>query len=145
MNQKLEIKLDHPYAVIPTRATPGSAGLDIYTCEEGEIDPKDRKLIRTGIKIILPNGTFGRIASRSGLALNYDLDVCAGIIDSDFRGEIKVLLMNNGVDKYKFKVGDKIAQLIIQPYLQLEPVIAENFEQHSTERGDKGWGSTDLN
>ena len=105
----------------------------------------ERNLIRTGVKMILPKGTFGRIASRSGLALNYELDVCAGIIDSDFRGEIKVLLMNNGVDKYKYKIGDKIAQLIIQPYLHLEPVEAENFNQNKTERNEQGWGSTDKN
>ena len=138
------MKLVNDLATIPTRGTPGSAGLDLYSCEEGEIDIMERKLIGTGIKVILPESSFGRIASRSGLSLNYDLDVCAGIVDQDYRGEIKVLLMNNGTAKYKYKVGDKIGQLIIQPYIHMQPKLDTDFDKNITQRNEKGFGSTDL-
>ena len=104
---ELKVKLVHEYATMPTRATSGSAGLDLYACEEGVIQVVDRQLIRTGVQVILPENTVGLIKSRSGLALDYELDVCAGVIDSDYRGEIKVLIMNNGPYEYKYKYGDK--------------------------------------
>ena len=114
----LHVKKLQSAAKIPTRGSRRSAGLDLYANENAIIPPHSRQLIATGVSISLPSGTYGRIASRSGL--KHNIDVAAGVIDEDYRGEVKVLLCNNADKPYKVVHGDKIAQLIAERIASIE-------------------------
>ena len=128
-------------AIIPKKQTVGSAGYDLYSKEDGSILPNSRKLIDTGIKMEIPVGFYGRIAPRSSLALKYGIDVGGGVIDSDYRGKIKVLLFNHGDKIYKFDKNDRIAQLIFTKIGDFNFDI--NF-LNNTERNEGGFGSTNF-
>lgn len=136
----IQIKLLNKNAKLPTRGTEKSIGLDLYATEDFIIGELGRDLISTGIAIQLPPNTYAQIAPRSSLALNHGLQTGAGIIDEDYRGEIKVLLFNLSKNIYYGKKGDKIAQLIIHDikYYPIQEVQLLN----KTERGIKGFGST---
>jgi len=146
-----KIKLIHPAAKLPARMTPGSAGLDLYAVESMEIPPMccnpdgyadaGRALVPTGIILQLPPGTVGRVASRSGLSVNSNIEVGAGWIDSDYRGELKVELKNLSSKSYRINPGDRIAQLVILPLADVEVESALHLEE--TERDSAGFGSTD--
>lgn len=136
----MKIKKLHPDAVIPTKGSPKSAGFDLYAVETVEIPRLSRKIIPTGISIQLPTTYYGRIAPRSGLAVKYGLDVLAGVVDEDYTGEVKVVLYNTASDVYVVQKGDKIAQLIVESYLN--PVIEVVEELDETERGELGFGSS---
>lgn len=128
---------------IPTRSTNGSVGYDLTSCEDTVVESKSFKLIKTGLAIKCPQGTYGRIAPRSGLASKYFIDVGAGVIDNDYRGEVKVLLFNHHpTNDFHIKIGDRIAQLILEKCLVC-PVIKVN-ELDETERNEKGFGSSGL-
>ena len=99
---------------IPTKGSRMAAGHDIYALEEGAIPAKGQVLVRTGIAIGLPKGTYGRLAARSGMASKNGIAVGGGVIDADYTGEVKVILRNHGTEDYQFKAGDRIAQLIVQ-------------------------------
>lgn len=147
----LRIKLVHPAAKLPVRMTPGSAGLDLYAVESIEIPPArcnpsghadiGRALVPTGIILQLPPGTVGRIASRSGLSVNSNIEAGAGWIDNDYRGELKVELKNLSSKPYKVNPGDRIAQLVILPLVDVEVQSMSRLED--TERSSSGFGSTD--
>src|ERR1700752_841271 len=94
--EKLEFKRLDPNAVLPTRGSVASAGLDLFSIEDITIEPKQRVLARTGLAVAIPVGCYGRIAPRSGLAMKTGLDVLSGVIDADYRGEIGCLLYNTG-------------------------------------------------
>ena len=98
----------------PTKGSTDSAGYDLYSAEETEILPWKQRIINTQIAIKVPKGTYGRIAPRSGLAAKHGIDVGAGVIDADYRGEIKILLINHSDVKFKIKKGDRIAQLVLE-------------------------------
>ena len=136
-------KLDER-ATLPTRATPGSAGLDIFSIVSVEVRPGKRMAIQTGLKVFLPYGTYGRIAPRSGLALFSGIDVMAGVIDSDYTGEIVVLLINLSDKVFNVFEGMKICQLIIEKFKPMNPILVEVDGSTSTERGDKGFGSSGI-
>ena len=143
-NNNLFVKLINNNKNLPTRATDYAAGLDLFSNENGIIKPQERKMISTGIILQIPNDYYGRIAPRSGLALKNGIDVLAGVIDSDYRGEIKVILYNSDKENiYEYKIGDKIAQIIIEKYYKLNIEEIEDIE--ITYRGDKGFGSSDVN
>ena len=128
------------HAQLPKRATPGSAGYDLCAVEHVVIAPGKRALIKTGIKIEgMPQTMYGRIAPRSGLAFKYGIDVMAGVIDSDYRGEIGVILYNSGDQQFEVKVGDRIAQMIFE---QISYVYISEGKIGDTERGAGGFGST---
>ena len=138
----LYIKFINNNSNIPTRGSLNSAGLDLYSNESGVIEPLSRKMISTGIIIKIPDNYYGRIAPRSGLALKNGIDVLAGVIDSDYRGEVKIILYNTDKDNnYEYKKGDKIAQIIIEKYYNMDINIVENLDD--TIRGNNGFGSTD--
>ena len=128
---------------VPTRGSVEAAGDDLYCDdEETRIEPGGRKLVSTGISIEVPSGTYGRIAPRSGLAVKQGIDVGAGVVDKDYRGEVKVLLYNFGDEPFLARRGDRIAQLVLE--MIKTPYVAE-VTQHamtSTERGAGGFGST---
>jgi dUTP pyrophosphatase len=135
-------------AKLPTRATTFSAGLDLYSSEKTWIFPCTRKWVKTGIKVYLPHKTYGQIASRSGMAGTHSIDVAAGVIDEDYHGEIKVLLINNGNDLYEIKKHDRIAQLIVHRIYYAKPVDYDvdidepTINSKFSSRGENGFGST---
>jgi dUTP pyrophosphatase len=139
----LLVKLNQENAKTPTRGTPGACGLDLYSVGETELGHGDRALVPTGISVKLPPGTYGRIAPRSGLALKYGIDIMAGVIDEDYRGEIMVLMINFGTESFKIKAGDRIAQFIVEKYLNCPIVTVSSLDE--TDRGSGGFGSTDIN
>ena len=136
--EKINITLA-PGAILPTRGTDGAAGYDLYATEDVIINCFQFTLVSTGVSMAIPAGHYGRIAPRSGLAVKHGVMVGAGVIDSDYRGEIKVALATlNGV--YEFKKGDRIAQIIIEPVVTPDLVQVDSLDD--SERGDSGFGST---
>lgn len=127
-------------AKLPTRAHATDAGLDLYADEYGGMRKGGTRTIRTGIAMAIPNGYVGRIAPRSGLAVNHGIDILAGVIDSAYIGELMVALVNHGSAAYEVKPGDKIAQLLIQPVELWMPEEVDELD--GTERGASGFGSS---
>lgn len=128
---------------MPTQAHLGDAGFDLYAIEEVTLAPFERKAVRTGISIALPPETVGLVHPRSGMALNHGIAVLnsPGTIDSGFRGEIKVILVNlDPENSFLIKPQDRIAQLVIQDYKNAEFKLVE--ELPDSQRGSSGFGST---
>lgn len=140
----MKIRLLNSNAKIPTRATPWDAGADLYSTEDRVIYPGSRALVSTGVAIELADGYVGYVCPRSGLAWNAGITVlnAPGVIDSGYRGEIMVNLINLGTTPipYQIKQGDKIAQLVIQQVAFPSFEIAESLS--SSQRGTKGHGSS---
>ena len=147
----------NPEAKQPFQANESDAGYDLFSTEYITIEPFQRKLVSTGISIEIPQGFYGRIAPRSGLACKKGIDVMAGVIDSGYRGEIKVLLINFNLEGYnikqsafesifgsfnrvEIKPGDRIAQLIIEQCHQANWKEMKSLE--NSERGQGGFGSS---
>lgn len=142
-NRMLRVRLLTKTASLPVMATPGSAGYDLSADEDGVIPPGGRALVSTGAVIAVPGGTYGRIAPRSGLALRNGISVGAGVIDSDYRGEIKILLFNHDPSaEFVFQKGDRIAQLVLEK-IETPPVIAVH-DIDDTSRSVNGFGSTGI-
>ena len=144
---ELKIKKLYSDAIIPTRGSEEAAGWDLYAyLPLGfiEIPPRSAVMIDTGIALELPKGNFGGIYARSGLACKRGLRPanCVGVIDSDYRGEIKVCLQNDSSEWQKIYNGERIAQLVIQPYTEVD--LEEVNELDDTERGEGGFGSTGV-
>lgn len=137
---EIKIKLLSEVGKIPTKGTDFSAGYDLYAAENGEIDPLKRCLIKTNISIAIPKGYYGRIAPRSGLAYKNGIDVMAGVIDSDYRGDVGVILYNTGIEVFSFNRGDRIAQLVIEKCHKADWVQVDDLSD--TDRGDGGYGHT---
>ena len=125
-------------AITPNRATEGSVGLDFYSPANYVIPPHDQLLIPTQIKLQIPLGYYGRLASKSGLAILHQLHVGAGVIDPDYTGEIMVLLINTASRLHTIKRGDPIAQLILEKVSI--PILKEVKALPPTARGDHGCG-----
>jgi dUTP pyrophosphatase len=128
-------------AVLPARGSALSAGLDLCSIEDVQLQPKQRAVVPTGLAVAIPPGFYGRVAPRSGLAAKNGLDVLAGVIDSDYRGEIRCVLYNTGDDVIELPAGTKICQLIVEKIITPEAVWAVNLDE--TARGAGGFGSTD--
>ena len=139
---KLKIKKLTPDAIIPAYQTELAAGFDLHSVEDYVLKRKERKLIKTGLAFEIEPGYEVQIRPRSGLAYKYGLTVlnAPGTIDADYRGEIMVLLINLGSEKFEIKKGERIAQAVIAPVVQAE--IVEVDELSVTKRGEKGFGST---
>ncbi|HYO12220.1 MAG TPA: dUTP diphosphatase [Thermoanaerobaculia bacterium] len=131
---------------LPSPASPGSAGFDLRAAVDGEVvlRPGERLLVPTGIVLEIPPGWEGQVRPRSGLALRHGLGIvnAPGTIDSDYRGEVGVILINLGETPFSFKRGDRIAQLIVSPVQRVEWEEAE--ELGGSGRGDGGFGSTGV-
>ena len=155
----MEIKYSklHPEAKEPFRANESDAGYDLFSTEYITLEPFQRRLISTGINVEIPEGFYGRIAPRSGLACKKGIDVMAGVIDSGYRGEIKVLLINLNFEGYnlkpaafeamfgsgnriEIKPGDRIAQLIIEQCHAIEWKAMNTLDK--SQRGEDGFGSS---
>ncbi len=129
-------------AILPTYGTKDAAGADLYATEATEIAPGEKTVVHTGIAMAIPTGYHGLIYARSGLATKRDLAPAnmVGVIDADYRGEIMVCLRNYGKETQHIEKGERVAQLVIAPVLQVDfkPVTALT----DTERGEGGFGST---
>ena len=136
----LRFKQLDPRAVLPRRGSVLAAGLDICSIEDLEIGSKQRSTVRTGLAVAIPPGFYGRIAPRSGLAAKNGLDVLAGVIDSDYRGEIVCVLYNTGDETIKLPAGSKLCQLIVEQIITPEAAWATDLDE--TARGAGGFGST---
>jgi dUTP pyrophosphatase len=133
----------HVSAVIPTRAHPGDAGLDLYSIEDAHIGPGERWGLGTGIAIEVPEGHAGLVLPRSGLAREHGITLVnsPGLIDAGYRGEVRVLLLNTDpAETVRIEAGARIAQLVVAPVAVAEPV--EVAELSNSARGDGGFGST---
>ena len=139
---KLKIKKLNPKAFLPVKGSEHAAGYDLFSIDDTMVPAKGKLLISTGIAMAIPIGNYGRVAPRSGLAVKNFIDVGAGVIDADYRGEVKVLLFNLGSNDFKVNVGDRIAQLIIEKYTRTD--IEEVQDLDATVRGDGGFGSTGV-
>jgi dUTP pyrophosphatase len=139
---RLEIRLVHPRAIPPARTREGDAGYDLCAVEGFKLWPGGRATVPTGVAIALPPGIAGLVVPRSGLASRHGLSVVngPGLIDPNYRGEIRVVLVNLGDAPYTGEPGDRIAQLLLTPYLTPEIVAVEDLP--STERGELGFGSS---
>jgi dUTP pyrophosphatase len=129
-------------AVLPTRGSAAAAGLDLYSIEDLKLQPGERTLARTGLSVAIPKGFYGRVAPRSGLAVKHGLDVMAGVIDADYRGELQCLMINSGPQEIELPAGSKICQLIIEQIITPQAVWSD--ELGATARGAGGFGSTDI-
>lgn len=129
-------------AIMPRRATEGSAGYDLFTPEDFELAPMERKLVKIGIATEFYPWTQAQIWPRSGLAVKVGVDVMAGLIDSDFRGEIGVVLINLGEHELTFRAGEAIAQIVFMPVIH--GVVEATGSISETVRGAGGFGSTDA-
>lgn len=138
--QVLRFKKLDPDAILPMRSSLQAAGLDLYSIGNLVIEPKQRALVRTGLAVVIPEGHYGRIAPRSGLAVKAGLDVLAGVIDTDYRGEILCLLYNTGNEAIHLPALSKICQLIIEKIIT--PTAVWSDEISKTDRGSGGFGST---
>jgi len=136
----LRFKQLDPRAVLPKRGSALAAGLDVCSIEDLQIGPKERVMATTGLAVAIPHGFYGRVAPRSGLAAKNGLDVLAGVIDSDYRGEVCCLLYNTGDETISLPAGSKICQLIVEQIITPEAEWAIDLDE--TARGAGGFGST---
>ncbi len=138
---KIQIKKLSDDAVIPERGSSGAAGYDLFNAGDAyDLKPGERKLFPTDISMKIPDGYYGRIAPRSGLAYKKGLMTMAGVIDSDYLGNIGVILYNSSDAVSSISTGDRIAQIIIEKFHEIEFEQVEEIT--ATERGAAGWGST---
>jgi dUTP pyrophosphatase len=140
---ELRVQRVREEARLPSRAHVGDAGLDLYAAEAATIDPGERTTVATGIAVEVPPGYAGLVLPRSGLAARHGIALvnAPGLIDSGYRGEIKILLLNTDrTDAFEISPGDRIAQLVVSPIADAVPV--EITELASSARGTGGFGSS---
>ncbi len=140
---ELRIARLNPDASLPTRAHEGDAGLDLRASEAAHLGPGERWSVGTGIAVEIPDGHAGLVLPRSGLAQKHGIALvnAPGLIDSGYRGEIRVLLLNTDpAEVFRVEAGDRIAQLVVVPIAPVEPV--EATELADSARGDGGFGSS---
>ena len=131
-----------PGARLPERAYPSDAGLDIFSREEKVILPGESAVFDTGVHVELPEGTFMKLESKSGLNVKYGVVSHGGVIDQNYRGSIAVKLYNHGDKPYMIRNGQKIIQGIVQPFIAPELEQVDSLTE--TDRGNNGFGSSGL-
>lgn len=139
----MRVKRLDPRAILPKRATPGSAGLDIATIEDFRLHPTERRMVRTGLAFELDHGFEVQLRPRSGLAIKHGITLinAPATIDADYKGEVCVLLVNLGNIYVDFKTGDRIAQAVHAPVLMSD--VVETNEVTESARGAGGFGHSD--
>ncbi|KAF7044479.1 hypothetical protein CFC21_053700 [Triticum aestivum] len=138
----LKVKKLSDKAILPSRGSALAAGYDLSSAVETVVPARGKALVATDLSIAIPEGTYARIAPRSGLALKHSIDVGAGVIDADYRGPVGVVLFNHSEVDFAVKPGDRVAQMIIQ--VITTPEIAEVEDLDATVRGEGGFGSTGV-
>ena len=141
---KLKVKKINPEAIIPGYAHEGDSGMDLYSVENTTIEPGERKTVKTGLAVSLPKGFEAQVRPKSGLAVNHGITVLntPGTVDSSYRGQIMIIVINLGKEPYKVEKGKKIAQMVIARVEKAE--VEETDELDETTRSDGGFGSTGL-
>ncbi len=137
----LTVKLLTEHAKAPCKATVDAAGYDLFASEDTVVPKHGKALVPTGISISMPQGCYGRIAPRSGLAWKKHIDVGAGVIDRDYRGPVGIVLFNHSNEDLPIVAGDRVAQLILERIYHC-PVQVVSGDLDTTERGQGGFGST---
>lgn len=141
---QIKIKKLRENATVPTRGSASAAGYDLYACLDAPVTiaPHATAMIGTGLSVAIPEGYFGAVFARSGLAAKQALRPanCVGVCDSDYRGEYIVALHNDGEQERKIESGERIAQLVVIPYLSVEFDVVDELDE--TARGAGGFGST---
>lgn len=132
------------HAIIPARATDGAAGYDLSACEDAVVPAGGWKMINTGIAIQIPSDCYARVAPRSGLTLKKGISTGAGVIDSDYRDAVRVILFNHSDIDFEVKTGDRIAQMIFEKIYTPKLHEMDYQEMTNTERGLGGFGSTGV-
>jgi dUTP pyrophosphatase len=140
MHTSVSLKRLSDSAKIPTKGRAGDAGYDLYASEASVIPAMGSALIPTGVSIKLPNFTVGRILSRSGLSVKHKIECGAGVIDPNYTGELKVHLYNHSDEAYPVSVGDRIAQLVILPKMDVDFLECDSLEE--SDRNSDGFGSS---
>ncbi|CAB1339151.1 unnamed protein product [Coregonus sp. 'balchen'] len=131
------------HATAPTRGSAKAAGYDLFSAYDYSIGPMDKAIVKTDIQIAVPSGCYGRVAPRSGLAAKHFIDVGAGVVDEDYRGNVGVVLFNFSKETFEVKRGDRVAQLVCERICY--PDLQELKTLDETERGSGGFGSTGSN
>lgn len=139
-NTKVKFTKFDAGAIPPTRSRQGDAGYDLYALHDCRLDPGQSDTIKTGIGIALPSYSVGLVWPRSGLSVKHDIETGAGVIDSNYRGDITVKLYNHGKETYFFQKGDRIAQLIISAKFDADFIECNNLPD--SDRNDAGFGSS---
>ncbi len=141
---KIKFKQLNPNAIVPQKGTMGSAGADLFACVDSEIyiNPNQRLLVPTGLMLEIPEGFGGFVFPRSSIASKYGVSLsnCVGVIDSDYRGELKIAVINHSEDIFIVRNGDRIAQLVILAVPETEYELSDDLTD--TVRGEGGFGST---
>ena len=134
----MKVKLIHPDAIVPTRATPWSAGWDLYAVEDTLIIPGTSEVIPLGIAVDVGRDNFGLLTHRSSFGFKLDTISSFGVIDADYTDEVKVKLFNLGADGVHIKKGDRVAQLLVVPVDMRSVEVVEELEE-TTRKGGLGW------
>ena len=142
MPAPLLVKRLSEFATVPVRGSAQAAGYDLTSAHDVTIPPRGKGLAKTDLSIALPEGCYGRIAPRSGLAWKHFIDVGAGVIDADYRGNVGVVLFNHAEKEFEVKRGDRVAQLVLERIFT--PEVQEVDSLEGTERGAGGFGSTGV-
>lgn len=137
---EIKIKQLSKKAIPPKYAHSGDAGIDFFTVDSKTLKPGQWHAFSTGIAMEIPAGFAGLVWDKSGLSSKFGLHVLAGVIDSSFRGEVKIVIYNLGSHNYQFKAGDKVAQMLIQPFITAKTKLVKNLSNSA--RGQGGFGST---
>ncbi|MEK6934564.1 MAG: dUTP diphosphatase [Nanoarchaeota archaeon] len=138
----IKIKRVDKGIILPTYAYKDDAAFDLRSAEDKILAPNEKAILKTGIQVEIPKDHVGLIWDRSGLAANHGITTLGGVADSSYRGEIKVILKNLSNQEFKINKNDRIAQMIIQPYVKAKIVESENLSE--TERSENGLGSTGV-
>jgi len=139
-NAKLQFAKLTPNAFTPTRGSLKAAGYDLYSAYDYVVPARGKELVLTDIQIAVPSGCYGRVAPRSGLAVKHFIDVGAGVVDEDYRGNVGVVMFNFADEDFQVKKGDRVAQLILERICVAELEALPTLD--NTDRGSGGFGST---
>ncbi len=138
----IHVKKLHPDAVLPAFAHPGDAGMDLYSVEDMVLEPGERRSVPTGIAIALPDGYVSLVWDKSGVSHKFGVKTLGGVLDSGYRGEYLIGLVNLGQENFEIKKGQKIAQLLIQKVERPDITVVDELDE--TSRGAGGFGSTGV-
>jgi dUTP pyrophosphatase len=141
---QLAVQLLHPAARPPARTRPGDAAYDLACVEDFVLAPGERAMVPTGIAVAIPQGLAGLVLPRSGLAIEHGVSCvnAPGLIDPNYRGELRVILINHGSSRFEASAGDRIAQLLIVPFMEPQPVVVDQLPPSGDDRGTGGFGSS---
>jgi dUTP pyrophosphatase len=141
---ELAIQLLHPDARPPVRTRSGDAGYDLSCVSAFSLAPGERAMVPTGVAVAIPPGMCGLVLPRSGLAIKHGISCvnAPGLVDPNYRGELRVILINHGTEPFSAEAGDRIAQLLIVPFASPVPVVVEELPDGGDDRGTGGFGSS---